>query len=101
MGIIESLHSFKAAIPRKKKQALQSKVAGLSDRKETGVKMPKAKKKVNETLFFYPKCNKESEEEPERYDENSNGCDVCNNWFYFKCVSLTGKYMFMQQEKSA
>ena len=56
ISIIDVLHSFKTAIPRKKKQALLSKVTALSERKETGANRAQAKKTVAENLFFFPNC---------------------------------------------
>ena len=101
ISIIEGLHSFKTAIPRKKKQALRSKVTALSERKETGANRTQAEKTVSENLFLCPICKEECKEEPDQYNENSIGCDCCNNWYHFKCVALTGAEMFLHDERSA
>ena len=79
ISIIDVLHSFKTAIPWKRKQALLSKVTALSERKETGANRAQAKKTVAENLFFFPNCKEECKEEPEQYNENSIVCDCCNN----------------------
>ena len=52
ISIIDGLHSFKTAIPRKK-QALRSKITALSEKKETGANRAHAKKTVAENLLSY------------------------------------------------
>lgn len=97
ISIVEGLHTFKTEIPRKKKQALRSKLAAICDRKGYKVKTPES---ADQAVYICPVCQKECSEEPERSDEYSIGCDICNNWYHFRCVGLTGKEVFIQRGNS-
>ena len=124
--IVDSLKLFRSSIPRKKKQALRTKVQALGER--NGVKrktsiltenVSKRKKKdinsvkkdkhvkpsdttsENAPVYICPVCDNVCEEEPVDSDGESIGCDRCDNWFHYGCVDLTGnEFLFKQSDSS-
>ncbi|XP_052255849.1 uncharacterized protein LOC127861420 isoform X2 [Dreissena polymorpha] len=124
LSIVDSLKHFKRSIPRKKKQALRTKIQALGERaaggkksdniesrdkdcktrkrKVTGKGKSKKVKKTDavEDLFICPSCDNVCEEEPIDPEGESIGCDKCNEWYHYGCVQLTGDESFLQRSNS-
>jgi hypothetical protein len=124
LSIVDSLKKFKASIPRKKRQALRTKIQALGERsgkkrQATGqscVKNKSMRKKTNskkdkqvqdsdlltedEPVYVCPVCDNICEEEPLDQEGESIGCDKCNLWFHYGCVNLTGNEQFLKESNS-
>lgn len=42
------------------------------------------------TVCSCPVCNRTILENPQTYQDQSIGCDYCNEWYHYKCVSQNG-----------
>lgn len=91
VAMSNAIKRFKASIPKTKKQALRAKVQALGDRPSKRKIEPVSDDITQPSVFNCPVCNTSISENPDKFDEQSIGCDFCNNWYHYKCVSLTGK----------
>ena len=96
IAVVDGLHEFKSIIPRKKKQALRSKVTALCDREAA----PKKKAKTEESSYICPTCKELLEEEPREQEDQSIACDGCNQWYDFRCQGLTGNEQCLKRKAS-
>lgn len=119
LGLVDAIKEFKDIIPRKKKQALRSKVTALGDRVETKQTVetkkkssdklqPRKKRKPSQTSSNDPStsysetdtyvCNLCSEEcnwDPTDIALQSIACDKCNLWYHYGCVEIKGDEPFL------
>lgn len=111
VAFVDALKYFKSTIPRKKKQALRSKISALGDRdsrpkqqkKEQSIVVePKKQKRgqssvvetESDTVYKCNSCNVICEWEPELLEYESIACDKCNCWFHYKCANIKGTETF-------
>jgi hypothetical protein len=101
IAYVEALRNFKRTVPRKKKEALRSKVTALGDRETSSSKKPKIDiPETEQQLFECSVCKKECEWEPSKKELESIACDKCNCWFHYKCVKLKGTEAFLLKKNS-
>ena len=96
ISVVDSIKHFKATLPRKKKQALRTKVQALGERDSRKRKQ----QEQLEDIFICLHCQNVCEEEPPDIDFSSVGCDKCNNWFHYKYVNLTGNELCLKNKKA-
>ncbi|XP_056007596.1 uncharacterized protein LOC130050837 [Ostrea edulis] len=120
IAFVDALRHFKTTVPRKKKQALRTKVQALGDRDTSTSKAKKSKvnktvestetskaekstvgESAQEEVFLCKKCKAECEWEPAEVKNESLACDKCNGWFHYKCVNLKGTEAFLKKSKSS
>ena len=99
ISIAESLHSFKAQIPKTKKQALRSKVTALGERDSKKKKLS-TDEEPSIAGYFCPICKLECLDSPALTEDNSICCDACNRWCHLKCVKLHGNDNFLKRHVS-
>lgn len=94
ISYVDALKNFKRSVPRKKKQALRSKVQALGERED-----PKKKKvdEKEEDSFSCSICKCNCEWETANIGDESIACDKCNMWFHYKCVNLKGNEAFLKK----
>ncbi|KAK3085569.1 hypothetical protein FSP39_005429 [Pinctada imbricata] len=99
ISLSEGLHNFKESIPKKKKQALRSKLKALSERSNP---VPQSSKQPiqSEESFNCSTCNAFCVWEPTCMDEESIQCDTCDKWYHYKCQQLTGNESFLKRKSS-
>ncbi|XP_062600182.1 uncharacterized protein LOC134261804 [Saccostrea cucullata] len=113
LAFVDAIKEFKDILPRKKKQALRSKVTALGDRGETkkkSDKLPPSKKRKpsDEPSTSYSQtdtyvcdlCSEECDWEPSELARESIACDKCNLWFHYGCVNIKGDEPFLFKKKS-
>lgn len=90
-------------MPRKKKQALRTKVQALGDRDESAAKAKKTKvdKAAQEEVFLCKMCEAKCEWEPAETTNESIACVNCNGWFHYKCINLKGTEAFLKKSASS
>lgn len=98
LSIVDSLKMFKRSIPRKKKQALRTKIQALGERENKKQKIQETSNTVD--VYVCPICDQICAEEPEDEGSASIGCDKCNNWYHYKCVKLRGNELFLKDSAS-
>lgn len=94
ISYVDAVKNFKRSVPRKKKQALRSKVQALGEREDP------QKKKVDEKeedSFSCSICKCNCEWETANIGDESIACDKCNMWFHYKCVNLKGNEAFLKK----
>lgn len=99
ISLVEELYHFKTELPRNKKQAIRTKLTALSERHF----IPKKKTKCDSeehNIYKCPKCNQTLVDNPEKPEDDSIACDLCNQWFHFRCEGLTGMEPFLQKSSS-
>lgn len=88
-------------VPRKKKQALRSKVQALGDRDSSNTKAKKTKVDENvEDVYLCHTCKAACEWDPAETENESIACDKCNCWFHYKCAKLKGTEEFLKKANS-
>ncbi|KAK3093534.1 hypothetical protein FSP39_016902 [Pinctada imbricata] len=103
IAFVDALHHFKISVPRKKKQALRTKVQALGHRDESASKAKKAKvdEAGQEDVYICKMCESECEWEPAETKDESIACDKCNGWFHYKCVNIKGSEAFLKKSASS
>lgn len=103
IAFVDALRHFKTTVPRKKKQALRTKVQALGDRDESAAKAKKTKvdEAAQEKVFICKICEAECEWEPAETKNESLACDKCNGWFNYKCVNIKGTEAFLKKSASS
>lgn len=103
IAFVDALRHFKTTVPRKKKQALRTKVQALGDRDESAAKAKKTKvdEAAQEKVFICKICEAECEWEPAETKNESLVCDKCNGWFHYKCVNIKGTEAFLKKTASS
>jgi rubrerythrin len=113
LALIDAIKEFKDQIPRKKKQALRSKVTALGERggQRTGP-IKKSRKDTHGQLSVSPStsqsdevyicgiCGEECEDQPIDDAYQSIACDKCNKWLHYSCVDIKGDEAFLFKQKS-
>jgi len=99
IALSNALRRFKSAIPKKKKQALRSKIQALGEKREPSKQKRKQEEQDNVTddTFYCSVCNEVVSENPVIFEEQSIGCDFCNRWCHYKCVSVKGNETFLKK----
>ncbi|CAC5359817.1 unnamed protein product [Mytilus coruscus] len=102
---VDALKSFKASVPRKKKQALRSKIKAIGERDSKMKKISTDNVDVNvgpeaDEIFICNTCNKNCDWEPDDKELESVACDKCNAWYHYKCANLIGKEAFLKKSNS-
>ena len=93
----EGLRHFKRTVPRKKKQALGTKVKALAER--TVPRAAATSSTAAAASYICSICANTCEDEPASKEHESVGCDKCNCWFHFQCVNLTGEEGLLETKK--
>lgn len=103
IAFVDALRHFKTTVPRKKKQALRTKVQALGDRDESAAKAKKTKvdEAAQEKVFICKICEAECEWEPAETKNESLACNKCNGWFHYKCVNIKGTEAFLKKTASS
>jgi len=123
IAFVDSLKNFKRSVPRKKKQALRTKIQALSERqtpstskhaeskrsiedvshdKTEDASVVKIKLEVSEfEIYICSVCKSECEWEPTEIKNESITCDKCNCWFHYKCVHIKGNESFLKKESTS
>ena len=96
----EGLRHFKRTVPRKKKQALRTKVKALAERTVPRAAATSSTAAAASASYICSICANPCEDEPASKEHESVGCDKCNCWFHFQCVNLTGEEDFLKRKKS-
>lgn len=104
VALSNGLKRFKSTIPKTKKQALRSKIQAVQSTTESKVKKRKydaacSSDNVN-LVFSCPVCQSTILENPKTYKDQSIGCDFCNEWYHYKCVSLKGNENCLTKKNS-
>ncbi|CAG2233852.1 unnamed protein product [Mytilus edulis] len=75
VAMSNAIKRFKASIPKTKKQALRAKVQALGDRPSKRKIEPVSDDITQPSVFNCPVCNTSISENPDKFDEQSIGCD--------------------------
>ena len=98
IALSNGLKRFKSTIPKTKKQALRSKIQAVQhntkdNKKELSVNDARKGKfqeicslESQHSVFSCPVCNRKILENPQTYQDQSIGCDYCNEWYHYKCL---------------
>ncbi|XP_071143980.1 uncharacterized protein [Mytilus edulis] len=123
ISFVDSLKYFKRTIPRKKNQALRTKIQALGDRQtpsSSKVVSPKRKNKCSKDdehlslskkknlahewseseIYICSLCMLECDWEPAEMQFESIACDKCNCWFHYKCVNIKGTEKFLKKDQN-
>jgi len=105
IAFVDALKAFKASVPRKKKQALRSKIKAIGERDNKKKKISNDNLEVNvsaegDEIYKCNTCNNNCDWDPADTELESLACDKCNCWYHYKCAKLTGKEAFLSKKKS-
>ncbi|MES9881788.1 MAG: hypothetical protein ABW185_13000 [Sedimenticola sp.] len=100
IAFVDALKQFKRSVPRKKKQALRTKIQALGERAgPSSTKKPMLEEsQTNE--YICTTCKLECEWEPAELQNESIACDKCNCWFHYKCAGIKGNESFLKKDAS-
>lgn len=54
---------------------------------------------MDNLVFSCPVCQSTILENPKTYKDQSIGCDFCNEWYHYKCISLKGNENCLTKKK--
>ena len=105
IAFVDALKAFKASVPRKKKQALRSKIKAIGERDNKKKKISNDNLEVNvsaegDEIYICNTCNNNCDWDPADTELESLSCDKCNCWFHYKCAELTGEEAFLNKKIS-
>ncbi|XP_062616249.1 uncharacterized protein LOC134277961 [Saccostrea cucullata] len=101
ISFVDALRNFKRSVPRKKKQALRTKVQALGEREDhKKKKVDEKEEEEEEETFSCNVCKCNCEWEPTDIGDESIACDKCNTWFHYKCVNLKGNEAFLKKKST-
>ncbi|KAK3589554.1 hypothetical protein CHS0354_041682 [Potamilus streckersoni] len=87
IAFVDGLKALRESIPRKIKQALRPKLQAQNESRTLKRKWCNI-------------CKGECVDNPKISQENSIACDICNLWFHFGWVGLTGNEQFIKRKNS-
>ena len=111
IALSNGLKRFKSTIPRIKKQALRSKIQTVQhntkdSKNELSVNDARKRKfqeiyslESQHSVLCCPVCNRTVLENPQTNQDQSIGCDNCNELYHYKCVSLKGDENCLKKKK--
>ncbi|KAJ8306390.1 hypothetical protein KUTeg_016935 [Tegillarca granosa] len=100
VAFVDALKLFKQTVPRKKKQALRSKLTALGERDEKRKKSSddKVESAQGSSEYSCSICKQFCEWEPTSIEYESIACDKCNSWCHYKCVNIKGNESFLMKK---